>query len=327
MLLLSKNDIQEFYTLNDCMDAVTDAFRLFSEHKVQVPLRTQIVKHDEQSSFLCMPAFCEDYQASCVKVLNVFPNNIDKNLPSINAQIMNIDTETGVINSILDGNYITKLRTGAASGVALKYLANKYCQKGALIGTGGQAITQLEAMLIACDLEEVQVSDLDFNRARKFAQLTNQKFAKYNTKITAVKSPNDAIRNADVIISVTTSTIPVYDAENIKLGATICGVGSYQPQMEETPTELVIKADKIYFDSRDAVLSESGDILIPLKNNQIKDNSFTGELGEVINGSIVGRENDKEIIFFKTVGIAAQDLITTKAIYQKALKNRIGTNW
>ncbi|MCH4009224.1 ornithine cyclodeaminase family protein [Companilactobacillus sp.] len=308
MLLLSKADIEKFYTLEDCINAVGDAFRLFSEGKVQVPLRTQIKKHNDQDTFLCMPAFCEEYDASCVKVLN-------------------IDAKTGVVDTVMDGSYVTQLRTGAASGVAFKYLAKQNCRKGALIGTGGQAATQLETMLIVRDLEEVQVSDLDYDRAVEFAEKMSQKLAKYGTKITAAKNGNEAVTDADLVISVTPSKQPVYDAEKIKPGATVSGVGSYQPDMEETPVELVEKADKIYFDSKDAVLAEAGDILIPLDKKMITDADFTGDIGEVIGEKVVGRENDDEIIFFKTVGIAAQDLTTAKSIHDKAVEQGFGTYW
>ncbi|BDR56951.1 ornithine cyclodeaminase family protein [Xylocopilactobacillus apis] len=327
MLLLSKSDIQKFYSLKECMSAVEKAFELFSAGEVEVPLRTQIVKHDQKSSFLCMPAFCEKKEASCVKILNMFPDNIKQNLPSINAQVLNIDANTGVINCIMDGNYVTQLRTGAASGVALKYLANENCQIGALIGTGGQAAAQLEAMLIARKLDEVRVSDINYDRAKDFAAKMNEQLAEYGSKIVAAKDPNEAIEDADVIISVTTSKNPVYDGNKIKAGATICGVGSYQPQMEETPVELLKRSSKIYFDSKSAVLAESGDILIPLKNKEIKEDRFTGELGQVINGSLRGRESEDEIIFFETVGIAAQDLMTAKSIFEKSQASNLGTNW
>lgn len=327
MLLLSKEDIQACYTLEDCISAVEDAFRLFSANKVKAPLRTQITKQNQYDTFLCMPAFCEEYEASCVKVLNMFPDNPDVNLPTINAQVLNMDTQTGMINCMLDGNYITQLRTGAATGVAFKYLAKENCRKGALIGTGGQAATQLEAMLIARDLAEVQLSGFDYLKAQQFAADMNRKLAKYQTKITAVKEANEAVYDADLVVSVTPSAKAVYDAEYIKTGATVSAVGSYQPHMEETPAELVQKADKIYFDSKEAVLAESGDLLIPLEKKLISEKNFTGEIGQVISKEVPGRENDDEIIFFKTVGIAAQDLTTAKSIYEKACQQQIGSEW
>jgi len=160
MLLLSKAMIQQFFSLQDGVDAVKDAFALFSKDKVQVPLRTRIVTEGGDGTFLCMPSYCAEEKTACVKSLNMFPAKIQKGMPSIHAKILIVDTETGVIEGLLDGSYVTQLRTGAACGAALDILAKKDCKKGALIGTGGQARTQLEAMLIARNLDEIQISDL-----------------------------------------------------------------------------------------------------------------------------------------------------------------------
>ncbi|OOM73687.1 L-lysine cyclodeaminase [Clostridium puniceum] len=327
MLLLSQTMIQQFFSLQDSISAVKDAFELFSMNKVQVPLRTHIVEERGNGTFLCMPSYCADENVACVKVLSVFPANIQKGLPSIDAQILIMNAETGVIEGILDGSYITKLRTGAASGAALDILAKKECKKGALIGTGGQAPTQLEAMIVARKLEEIHVVGIDYERTKAFAQQMKTQFDHYGTKIIAVSDANIAVEDADVIITVTPSTKPVFDEKKIKSGATICGIGSYQPHMQELPPSLLARASKIYFDSQEAVLSESGDIIIPLNNGTITKNKFTGELGEVICNKIVGRENDKEIIIFKSVGISAQDLVTAKHIFDKGKIKGYGLLW
>ncbi|MEG0283241.1 MAG: hypothetical protein RR543_00355 [Erysipelotrichales bacterium] len=327
MLLLSREMIEQFYTMEDSVNAVEKAFKLFSNNKVEVPLRTQITKSDGKSVFLCMPAFCEEDEASAVKILGMFPDNIDRGIPTINGQVLVMNTDTGIIESMLNGNYITQQRTGAASGVAFKHLARKDAKKGAMIGTGGQAIAQLEAMLVACNLEEVKVFDRDSNRCNLFVEEMNKQMAKYNVKIVAAKSSDDAIEDADVIIAVTPSLQPVFDGTKVKAGATISGVGSFRPEMQEVPSSLLERASKIYFDSKSAVLSEAGDILIPLGEGLISEDDFTGDIGEVINGRLVGRENDEEIIFFKTVGIAAQDVVIAKDIFEKAKVNKVGMNW
>lgn len=324
VLTISKEEIQKNYTMEDCMNAVRDAFRLFSQKKVTVPLRTQIKNEAGTGTYLCMPAYCEDYDVSCVKVLNMFPENIEKGLPTINAQVLVMNTQTGIVDGILDGNYVTQLRTGAASGIAFETLAKKDCDIGAVIGTGGQAATQLEAMLIARDLKEVRVSDLDFDRAKAFVTTMKNNLKKYQTKIVAVESADEAICEADLIITVTPSKRPVFDGKKVKAGATISGVGSYQPDMQEIPVDCLKRTSKIYFDSKDAVLAEAGDLLIPLENGEITDEKFKGDIGQVLNKEIGGRENDQEIIFFKTVGIAAQDLMTSKSIFDKiaTIKNK-----
>jgi len=317
LLIISKDEIKKVYTMKECMQAVKDAFSLFSQGKVKAPLRTQIKNEEGTGSYLCMPAYCKEYDASCVKVLNMFPENIQKGIPTINAQVLIMNTETGTVDGLLDGNYTTQLRTGAASGIAFKLLAKKNCAIGAVIGTGGQAATQLEAMIVAKDLREVRVSDLDFERAKKFVETMKSSLSEYSTDIIAVKSANEAIDDADVIITVTSSKKPVFDETRVKEGATISGVGSYQTDMQEIPPKLLRRASKIYFDSEEAVLSEAGDLLIPLENKEITKENFMGDIGQVINHEIVGRESDEEIIFFETVGIAAQDLMTSKSIFDK----------
>lgn len=327
MLLLSRVMVEGFFTMDDAIQADKDAFKLFSEGKIDVPLRTQLPTDDGNGDFLCMPDYCGEQNTSSVKILNMFPKNIDKGLPSINAQVMVMNTETGLIDAMIDGNYITQLRTGAASGAAIDLLAKESVSDGALIGTGGQAETQLEAMLAARDLETVRVNDLNFERAKNFVEKMSKKLAKYKTNIIAVETSDEAVEKADVIITVTPSKKPVFDGNKVKAGATVCGVGSFQPDMQETPSELVSRASKIYFDSEEAVLSESGDLLIPLKDKTITKDKFAGDLGEVVSGKVKGRENDQEIIFFKTVGIAAQDLITADRIYKKAQENNVGLEW
>ncbi|MFC0232886.1 ornithine cyclodeaminase family protein [Vagococcus entomophilus] len=317
MRIISREDIDSHYSMEECIDSVKDAFALFSKGKVQVPLRTQIKNGEGSGTYLCMPAYCQEYNASCVKLLNMFPGNVQQGLPAIHAQVFVMDAKSGVINGMIDGNYLTQLRTGAASGAAFKLLAKKKCEIGALIGTGAQAAAQLEAMLIAKKLKEVRIAGLDFKRTQAFVADMQQKMQHFPTKILAVSDANTAVEQADLIVTVTSSQNPVFDGKRVKKGATISAVGSYQPHMQEIPAEVLTRASKIYFDSQEAVLSESGDILVPLSLGIIKEEQFTGEIGQVINGELVSRENAEEIILFKTVGIAAQDLIVAQAIFDK----------
>lgn len=262
-----------------------------------------------------------------LKVVNIFPRNIDSGKATAPAQVLLIDGSTGEVISILDGNYVTKLRTGAASGVAFDILAKNDCKIGALIGTGGQAETQLEAMLNVKNLEEIKVFDLNYDRTVQFVDRMKKEFSEFDTKIIAAKTSDEAVENADLLVTVTPSTKPVFDGNKIKKGATVSCVGAYQHHMQELDPVLLKRASKIYFDSKEAVLSESGDILIPLEEGIITEKDFTGEIGDVIIGNIIGRENDDEIIVFETVGVATQDLIVANKIYEKAVKEKIGTTW
>ena len=163
MLLLSREDVKRVYSQKDAIDDTQRAFELFCQGQIDVPLRTQIKTRENAAgenvggTFLCMPSYCACEDASCVKILNMFPGNIGHGLPSINAQVLVMSTETGLIDAVVDGTYVTQLRTAGASGAALRLLANKGVHKGALIGTGGQAASQLEAMIVAVEPEPASV--------------------------------------------------------------------------------------------------------------------------------------------------------------------------
>lgn len=327
MLLLSKEDIRQVFTMRDAIEANKRAFQLLVEGKCNAPLRTNIQAPGHDGCFLFMPAYVEEMDTASLKIVNVFPHNIDQGLPALPAQVMLIDGKTGVVKSLMDGIFVTQIRTGAASGAAFDVLAKKECKIGALIGTGGQGAAQLEAMLEARQLEEVRVCGLHYDRTEAFVKQMQKEMEHCHTRILPVKSSDEAIEDADLIITATPAEKPVFDGTKVKKGATISCVGSYQHHMQEMPPVILARASKIYFDSEEAVLSEAGDILIPLEDGTITKDDFTGDLGKVIKGEVTGRENDEEIIVFKSVGVATQDLVAAREIYDKAVKAGIGTEW
>ncbi|MEY8480535.1 ornithine cyclodeaminase family protein [Lachnospiraceae bacterium 48-21] len=327
MLLLSKEDIRQVFTMRDAIEANKRAFQLLVEGKCNAPLRTNIQAPKQDGSFLFMPAYVEEMDTASLKIVNVFPHNIDQGLPALPAQVMLIDGKTGVVKSLMDGISVTQIRTGAASGAAFDILAKKECKIGALIGTGGQGAAQLEAMLEARQLEEVRVCGLHYDRTEAFVKQMQKEMERYDARILPVKSSDEAVEDADLIITATPAEKPVFDGTRVKKGATISCIGSYQHHMQEMPPVILTRASKIFFDSEEAVLSEAGDILIPLEDGTITKDNFTGDLGNVIKGEVTGRENDEEIIVFKSVGVATQDLVAAREIYDKAVKAGIGTKW
>lgn len=313
--------------MKDSIEAVKQAFMLYSDGKSEVPLRTNVQVPEHNGTLLFMPAYVGEMNTASLKIVNIFPDNVKKGLPTAPAQVLLIDTETGIVVAVLDGTYVTQLRTGAASGAAFEALARKDARIGALIGTGGQAATQLEAMLCARPLEEVRVFDLDQDRLNAFVENMREELKSYGARIVAAASSDEAVEGADVLVTMTPAKKPVFDASKCKKGVTVSCVGAYQPDMQEMDPVILDRASKIYFDSASAVLAESGDILIPLKEGRITEDDFTGELGEVLAGRLEGRENDEEIIVFETVGIGTQDLMAAKCIYEKAVEKNIGTEW
>lgn len=327
MLLLSRNDIKKVFTMEDAIETNKEAFKIFSQGKSEVPLRTVIPAPKQNGTFLFMPAYVEELDACGLKVVNIFADNAKENLPTAPAQVLLIDGKTGIVSAILDGTYVTQLRTGASSGAAFDLLATKDSKIGALIGTGGQAATQLEAMMVSRDLDVVRVFDLDKDRREAFVNRMKEELKEYRTEIVAASSSDEAIDNADVIVTVTPSSKPVFDGTKVKTGATVSCVGAYQHHMQEMDPAILPRASKIYFDSEEAVLSEAGDILIPLEEGIITKEDFTGDIGDILLGNIVGRENDDEIIVYENVGIGLLDLMTARAIYLKAKEAGVGTEW
>lgn len=325
MLMISKEHIKQIFTMKEAIEAAKLALNMYSAGSCNVPLRVNIDMPKQQGQSLFMPAFVEPLEAAGIKIVSVFPNNIELGKSSVPAQMIVLDGKTGEVCAIIDGTYLTQLRTGAVQGAATDLLARKDAKTAVLIGTGGQAGTQLEAMLNVRELEEVHVYDVNIDRARAFTdQMRNQFADAFHTRIVVAEDLNAALSNADIVTAVTTSPRPVFDGTRIKAGAHINGVGAYTPQMQELPEEIVKRADTIIFDTIEGVLAEAGDIIIPLEKGIISRQDIAGELGQVLLGQIKGREREEDITLFKTVGTAVLDVVTAQMIYRKALEMGVG---
>ncbi|MGX7108864.1 ornithine cyclodeaminase family protein [Facklamia miroungae] len=319
MRVLNEADIQEVMTMKEAIQADKEALKLYSEGETEIPLRTNIDVEEFEGQNLYMPGLAGS--AAGIKIASVYPNNIRKGISSVPATMIMLNEETGEVSALMDGTYLTRLRTGAVSGAATDLLACKNASVFALFGTGGQAQHQLEAILTVRPIKEVRVFDIDQERASAFAHQMIDLFAeKFEVEIKTVASSKEAISGADVITTVTTSTKPVFDSKDLKPGVHINGVGSYTPDMQELPEEIFAQASKIYLDTKDGVLNESGDLINPLKKGIIQKESITGELGQLVAEKTPGRQTDDEITIFKTTGSAVLDIVVGKAIYEKALE-------
>ena len=327
MLLLNKKDMQKVFTMREAVAADKQAFRIYSAGGSVVPLRGNIGVPAYEGQTLFMPGYVRDLDSLGVKVVSVFPRNSEKGLPSVPATMVLIDGTSGQVCCLLDGTYLTQLRTGAAAGAATDLLARQDAHIGALIGTGGQAAAQLEAMLSVRKLREVRIAGRDQEHTRSFVRQRQAEFVNFGTVLRAVETPEEAVTGADIITAVTTSNRPVFDGRLVKAGAHINGVGSYLPDMQELDEFILKRADKIFFDSQEAVLSEAGDLIIPLSRGTISAHKFSGEIGRVVSGDLPGRETPEEITLFKTVGIAVLDIVTAQLIYQKAVELGIGSEF
>lgn len=331
MRLLTGSDIWSVYSMEQALDDVAEAFAVTSADEADLPLRTRI-NIDDDRTLLMMPAYSAKADAAAVKTIGLYPKNAQKDLPTAPASIILLDAETGQVSALLDGATVTKIRTGASSGVGFRYLARSDARIGVIVGTGGQAYTQLLAMITALPtLEEVRIVNPDRALAEAFVDQLKawQPFTDsgFSGELTIETDADSAADGADAIILVTSSHQPVLSAKNLKAGCTISCVGSYQPHMQECGPDIIERADRIVCDQVEACVEESGDLIIPLQQGIISEADLQDEIGEIIAGNKPGRESDEDIIVYETVGVGTQDLWAAKAIVAAASNAGVGTEW
>ncbi|UCE42115.1 MAG: hypothetical protein JSV17_03840 [Candidatus Aminicenantes bacterium] len=321
--ILSRNDVQQSATMPQAIDVVKQAFISLSQNKAILPLRTQVPVKEHQGITLFMPAYLPKSGSLGAKIVSVFPQNVKNDRPTIHAIVIICDAKTGQPSAVMDGTYLTALRTGAASGVATDFLARKGARTAAIIGAGIQGRTQLEAISCVRDIQKVLVYDKSPQVAEAFATEMQNKGKPIPGDISAVTSPKKAVSEADVICVATTSSKPVFDDAHLKSGVHINGIGSYTPEMQEIPEKTVLRA-RVVVDSVTASLEEVGDIIIPLRKGLINQSHIQGELGHVASGFLTIRQSEEDITFFKSVGLAIQDMAVAKLALQRAEDLRLG---
>lgn len=299
----TKEDIRKKISMGKAIDLMRGAFLQLSAGVAQVPVRTVIDSHDQSGRVLFMPSYSSAYGLFGLKMVSVFDHNTRRNLPSIQGMIMVMDGQTGTPLGLLDAEYLTALRTGAASGLATDLLARKNSEILAIFGSGVQAETQLEGVLDVRPIKEVIVFGKTQSKTVSFCQRMTEKFS---VGIHSARAPQE-LNRADIICTATTSSTPVFQKDDLKKGVHINGIGSYKPAMQEVPSEVIQHATLIV-DQRAASLTEAGDIVIPIRQGFITNDHIHAELGEIISGSKKGRISEDQITVFKSVGNAIQDL-------------------
>ncbi len=319
---LSRSDVIQALPMADAIEGMKVAYGALSANQVDMPLRARISGQNDGVS-LIMPAHLSETGDTGVKVVSVFPNNPANNLPTIHAVVLVIDSATGQVLAMMEGGSLTAIRTGAGAGAATDILANPDASSVAIIGSGVQARTQLEAVCTIRNIERVTVFSPTSDNAEQFAiDMAGQGSIPETIEIAA--DANSAIQDADIICAATTANTPVFDGNLLKPGVHINGVGSFMPSMQEFD-EVTLQKSRIYMDSRPAVLEEAGEIIIALENGAIKADDLYAEIGELINGNKQGRQSPDDITFFKSVGVAVQDAIAGSIALKNAEAMDIGT--
>jgi ornithine cyclodeaminase len=323
LVLLTAADVVKALPMAEAIEGLKAAFAQLSTGRATMPLRSRI-DVPQMGSSLVMPAYLEENAALAVKVVSVFPRNVERNLPVVSALVMVLDATSGLPVALMEGGALTAIRTGAGSGAATDLLARQDAQRAAIIGTGVQARTQLEAVCKARSIREVRIFSPDRPQAERFAAEMAGK-GPIPAAITLSDDANSAVRGADVVCTATTSSTPVFDGRLIRPGTHINGVGSFTPQMQEVDL-VTVQRSRIVVDSRAAVLAEAGDLIIPLEEGDITEAHIHAELGEIVAGQRPGRESQDQITFYKSVGVAVQDAAAAAIVMKNALDLGLGTS-
>jgi len=307
--ILSADDVRACVDMPAAIDAMREAFAALSAQDATVPMRLAL--ETEHGVSLFMPAHLRESGNAGAKVVSVNPGNAARGLPAIHAVVLVLDVLTGRPTALMDGTWLTALRTGAVGGLAADLLARSDAKTVALFGAGVQARTQLEAVRCVREITEVRVVSRSGASADRLAGEV------VGVRAVRVDDANEAIEGADIIIAATSSSTPVFDGARVEPGTHVTGVGSYTLDMREVDTALVQRA-RIIVDQREAVMEEAGDIVGPIRDGVVDETVIIAEIGEVVLGRVPGRTADSEITFFKSVGNAVQDVAVAARVLAAA---------
>lgn len=305
--------------MKEVLQCIEVALKEFSASATATPIRT-ILPFGTENSGIVMPSVAEGLSSMGLKYVTVVPSNVSIGKKAINGVVLLSDISTGEPLALLEGSYLTRLRTGALSGVATKYLARRNSKTLGIIGTGEQAKGLCEAILAVREIETIYIHNRSEEKAVEFSEFV---FNKFNKEVIICQDPNEAVRSSDILVTASTSMQPVF-TEPLKPGVHVNGVGSFKPTMQELPTSAICAAAKVVVESKDSALEEAGDLVVPIQAGMYSSDAIHGELGQIISGTLAGRENDQEITVFKSVGLAIADIVIAKYFYDKACKQNVG---
>lgn len=306
---LSEADVRTVLTMPDLIDAMQTALAAFSAGSVNQPVRTVI--EAPGGFFGTMPAYLGAAPAMGAKLVTVFHDNPSRDLPTHLATIVLLDPSTGNLLAILDGRFITEARTAAVSAVAARYLSREEAGVLAIIGSGVQARSHLEALSLVRKFTEVRCWSPSAEHLADFVAQS----AGYPVR--AAESAEAATRGADIVVLVTASATPVISHQWVQPGACVISVGACRPSQREMDP-LLVALSRLVVDSRAAALTESGDVLQGIAEGLFQQNHIAAELGEVVADPKLGRRNASEITIFKSLGMAVEDVAAADLAYRRA---------
>jgi ornithine cyclodeaminase len=319
--LLTEDHVKSLLPMGDLITAMEAAVARFSSGEVLQPVRTVLTVGPTRAYFGLMPAYIEQPARLGAKLVTVFNDNHRRGLPSHLATIVLLDPDTGALLALMDGRYITEARTAAVSAVSARHLANPGAKTMAIIGSGVQARSHLEAYAEVRAIDAVRVWSPSARSRQRFIEDMSGHVA---AAIQATESAEQAVRGADLVVLATSSPTPVIEDEWIAPGAHVVSVGACRPDQREMAPGLVARG-RLFVDSRAAAVVESGDVVMGMAEGRFAADHLAGELGDAVLGRVQGRISSDQITIFKSLGMAVEDVVTADLVFRRAVETGAGT--
>ncbi len=317
VLIINDEAVRRLLPMDECIDAMEQALATLARLNAVQPLRSLVWQPDRAGLLGMMPGWLGEPQALGIKVVTIFPGNHGTALDAHQGVVLLFDTTDGRLLAVIDATEITAIRTAAVSAVATRHLAAPAAGVLAILGSGTQAQTHLEAMLCVREITRVRVWSRSPESARRFAAAESRR---WDREIETAPTARDAVRDADIICTTTSASKPVLEGAWIVVGAHINAVGACLPGTRELDTDAVRQA-RLFVDRRESALNEAGDFLIPRAEGAIDLEHIVGELGDVVTGRVPARVSPDDRTLFKSLGLAVEDLAAAHLVFTKARGN------
>lgn len=322
ILILNHDEVVQLLPMKECIMVMREALIKLASGEVHQPLRTIIRPPGAAGVMGLMPSYISgDHAAYGLKAICVFPGNPAKGKDAHQGTVLLFSAETGELLAMMNASAITAIRTAAVSGVATDLLAREDACNLAIIGTGVQARTHLDAMSQVRSIKRCRVASRNFEHARQFADEMRRSF---QFPLEPVETVETALEDADLIVTATTAKEPIVKRESISPGVHLNLVGSSIPTAREVDAA-TMAASSLFVDRRESTINEAGDYIIAAREGAIGPDHIRAELGEVLKGEKSGRTSPEEITLFKSLGLAIEDLAAAEYLYRKARESNTGT--
>jgi len=322
VLVLDSRQIRALLPMTECIELMADALTALARGEVFQPLRTIIRPPEARGLLGLMPAFrAGERGAFGMKAICVFPGNPAMGKDAHQGAVMLFSRETGEMLALMNASEITAIRTAAVSAVATRLLAREDAQQLAIIGAGVQARTHLAALAAVRTIKHARIACRNIEHAEELARELQPQFS---FPIEPVQTNEEAVRDAELIVTATSSLEPVINKDWISPGAHVNAIGTHSPNSREIDGATMAAA-RVFTDRRESVLNEAGDYLLAAKEGLVTPESIQGEIGELLIGTKSGRTSATEITLFKSLGLAIEDVASANYLYNKAQAQNAGT--